>query len=49
MYFASSTRAADKVERDCCEVICDAPTIFQERKGKRTSKKKNRQSEVIIR
>ena len=28
--FASSTRAAKgKMERDCCEVICGAPTTLQ--------------------
>ena len=32
MDVASSTRAAekqDKMERDCCEFICGAPTTFQ--------------------
>ena len=29
MDFASSTRTADEVERDCREVICGAPTTFQ--------------------
>ena len=33
MDFASSTRAAenrmDKVEMDCCKVICGAPMTFQ--------------------
>ena len=30
MDFASSTRAAEnKMEKDCCEFICGAPTTFK--------------------
>ena len=39
MDFTSSTRAAEK--RDCCEVICDAPMIFQ---GYGKEKKKKKQA-----
>ena len=29
MNFASSTRAAEKMERDYCKLICGAPTTFK--------------------